>query len=46
MPEKGGFQGHLGGSVRCQALDFSSGLELMVMSLSPTLGSKLGVKPT
>ena len=33
-------------SVKCPPLDLSSGLDLMVMSSSPTLGSTLGMKPT
>ena len=33
-------------SVKCLALDLSSGLDLRVRSSSPTLGSMLGVKPT
>lgn len=32
--------------VKCLPLDLSSGLDLKVMSLSPTLGSTLGVEPT
>ena len=33
-------------SVKCLTLDFSSGLDLTVLSLSPTWGSMLGVEPT
>ena len=32
--------------VKCLILDLSSGLDLMVMSSSPTLGFVLGVKAT
>ena len=39
-------RGHLGGSVKHPTLDLGSGLDLRVMSLGPTLGSVLGVKPT
>ena len=31
-------------SVKCLILDLGSGLNLMVMSLSPTLGSVLGME--
>ena len=33
-------------SVRHQILDLGSGLDFMVMSSSPVLGSRLGVEPT
>ena len=33
-------------SIRGLSLDFSSGLGLWVVSLSPMLGSMLGVEPT
>ena len=33
-------------SVKCLTLDFSSGLDLRVMSSSPALGSMLGMEPT
>ena len=33
-------------SVKRLTLDLSSGLDLWVMSLSPALGSKLGMDPT
>ena len=40
-------RGWLGGSVvKCPALDLNSGLDLRVMSSSPTLHSILGVEPT
>ena len=32
--------------VKCPILDLRSGLDLTVMSSSPTLGSMLGMKPT
>lgn len=38
--------GHLGGSVKYLTLDLCSGLDLGVVSLSPTLGSSLGMEPT
>ena len=38
--------GHLGGLVEHLTLDLGSGLDLRVVSLSPELGSLLGVEPT
>ena len=38
-------KGHLDGSVKCPTLNFSSGHDLRVLELSPTLGSMLGVEP-
>ena len=33
-------------SVGCPTLDLNSGLDLMVLSSGPPLGSTLGIKPT
>ena len=37
--------GGLGGSVKCLTLDFSSGYDLRVVRLSPTLGSVPSMEP-
>ena len=39
-------KGHLGGSVKHPTLDLSSGLDLRLLSLSPALGSTLGMELT